>query len=144
MIRGLLRLVLIVVLLVAVAAFFFGYSWGDGDLAPDRPVGTSGVLDEVDTSRAREVGAEVGETVAAGANEAQRAAAEAGLTAKIKSKMALDDSVTAANIDVDTEGAVVTLTGRVASEAERSRALQLARETEGVTSVVDRLTLAGR
>jgi hypothetical protein len=141
MIGGLLRLVLIVVLLVAVAAFFFGYSWGDGDLVPDRPAGTSGVLDEVDTSEAREVGAEIGETVAAGASEAQRAAAAAGLTAKIKSKMALDDTVRAAAIDVDTSGTVVTLTGRVGTDAERQRALQLARETDGVTSVVDRLTV---
>jgi osmotically-inducible protein OsmY len=33
----------------------------------------------------------------------------------------------------------VTLRGSVASGRERQRALQLARETEGVTSVVDRL-----
>jgi osmotically-inducible protein OsmY len=34
---------------------------------------------------------------------------------------------------------VVTLSGTVDSEAERARALQLARETEGVASVTDRL-----
>ena len=69
--------------------------------------------------------------------------AEAGaLTAKIKAKMALDDRVKAAKIDVDTAGSVVTLSGRVGSEAERARAVQLARETDGVTSVVDELTIA--
>jgi osmotically-inducible protein OsmY len=144
MIGGVLRLILVVVLLVGVAAFLFGYRWADdGAPATDGPAGTSGrVVEDVDTTRARETGAEIGETVAIGANQAQRAAADAGLTAKIKAKMALDDSVTAATIDVDSDGSVVTLSGRVSSDAERARALQLARETEGVTSVVDRLSVS--
>jgi hyperosmotically inducible protein len=138
----LLRLVLVVVLLVGIGAFFLGYRWNDLDLPDaDRPVGTSGIIDEEDKARAREAGAEIGETVATGADQAQRAAADASLTAKIKAKMALDDQVTAANIDVDTAGSVVTLSGRVADAAERERALRLARETEGVTTVHDRLTL---
>ena len=142
MIRGLFKLILIVVLLVAAAAFFFGYSWRDVDgIDIDRPAATSGTVGEVDTSEARETGAEIGEAVAEGANEAQRAAADGAVTAKIKSKMALDDNVTAANIDVDTNGSVVTLTGRVANEAERARAVQLAKETDGVTSVNDQLTV---
>ena len=142
MIGGLLKLILVVVLLVAAAAFFFGYSWQNGDgIDIDRPAPTSGTVGEVDTSEARETGAEIGAAVAEGANQAQRAAADGTLTAKIKSKMALDDTVTAANIDVDTNGSVVTLSGRVASQAERQRAVQLARETDGVTSVQDRLTV---
>jgi hyperosmotically inducible protein len=84
----------------------------------------------------------VGEAVAEGANEAQRAAEAGTITAKIKAKMALDDRVKAAKIDVDTAGSVVTLSGRVSSDAERARAVQLARETDGVTSVVDELTIA--
>ena len=140
MLRALVRLVLIVVIVVALGAFFIGYRWagGDPDGAVERPVGTAG--DEpIDTSRARETGAEIGETVAVGASEAQEALGEAALTAKIKSKMALDDTIDAGAIDVDTDGSVVTLRGRVPDEAARQRALQLARETEGVTSVVDRL-----
>jgi osmotically-inducible protein OsmY len=61
------------------------------------------------------------------------------LTAKIKSKMVLDDEVKARGIDVDTSGTVVTLTGVVRSPAERDRAVRLARETEGVTKVVNKL-----
>lgn len=64
---------------------------------------------------------------------------DAALTAKIKSKMALDDHVKARAIDVDTSGGVATLSGVVASEDERKRALQLARDTEGITKVVDQL-----
>jgi osmotically-inducible protein OsmY len=40
---------------------------------------------------------------------------------------------------VDTVGATVTLSGVVATEAQRQRALQLARETDGVKQVVDQL-----
>jgi hyperosmotically inducible protein len=143
MLRALLRLVLIVVVLVALGAFFVGYRWGDNDTA-ERPVGTSGVSDEVDPNRARQTGAEVGEKVAEGANRAQRAMSDASLTTKIKAKMALDDTIEALDIDVDTDGSRVTLSGTVATEAQRTRALQLARETEGVTAVVDRLRVSGR
>ena len=140
MLGGVVRLLLIVVILVAVGAFFLGYRWAAEDVDPavDRPVGTAGEQ-PVDTSEAREAGAEIGERVAIGTNEAREAVAEAALTAKIKSKMALDDTIDAASIDVDTDGSVVTLKGRVDSEAARARALQLARETEGVTRVVDQL-----
>jgi hypothetical protein len=146
MVRGLLRLILIIVVIVGVGAFFFGYRWARPRpvVVEDRPVGTTGPVHDIDTSRAREAGAAIGETVAVGANEAQRALSAAGLTAKIKSKMALDDAIDAASIDVDTDGSVVTLTGRVDSQAEKARALQLARETQGVTSVVDRLRVDGR
>ena len=106
-----------------------------------RPVPTTGTTPEIDTSRARETGAKIGEKVAAGANQAEHALENAALTAKIKSKMALDDSVKALDINVDTANNVVTLTGTVHSEAERTRAVQLARETAGVTSVNDRLTI---
>ncbi len=66
---------------------------------------------------------------------------ESALTAKIKSKMALDDYVKARAINVDTSGSVVTLTGAVTSADEHARAVRLARETEGVTQVVDRLRI---
>jgi hyperosmotically inducible protein len=66
---------------------------------------------------------------------------EGALTAKIKSKMALDDHVSGRAINVDTSGSVVTLTGVVASADERERAVRLARDTEGITQVVDRLQI---
>jgi osmotically-inducible protein OsmY len=55
--------------------------------------------------------------------------------------MALDDLVKAADINIDSVKGAVTLKGTVRSEEERKRALQLARETEGVTSVTDRLVI---
>jgi hypothetical protein len=146
MFRALLRLVVVIVVVVAGAMFFLGYRLGDlgdrtGTSRGEPVVGTAGHDPQVDTTKARETGAAIGEKVAVGANQAEHALANASLTAKIKSKMALDDSVKAANINVDTAGTVVTLTGTVATEAERARAVRLARETQGVTSVTDRLTI---
>jgi osmotically-inducible protein OsmY len=53
--------------------------------------------------------------------------------------MLLDDEVNARGIDVATSGTIVTLTGVVRSAAERDRAVRLARETKGVTKVIDKL-----
>jgi hypothetical protein len=138
MIRTLLKMVLIVVLIAAAVAFFVGYRFGaDGDVVA--PVATTPAVPDINTEKARQTGAEIGETVATGAAQAQRALNDGGLTAKIKSKMALDDTVKALNLDVDTTAGVVTVKGFVRTEAERERALRLARETEGVTRVVDGL-----
>ena len=140
MIRTLLKLILIIVVIVGIGAFFAGYRWATPTRpVVERPIGTAGSTPGIDESRARQAGAEVGEKVAIGVNKAERALTDASLTAKIKSKMALDDTIEARNIDVDTTGSVVTLSGVVRSNAGHARALQLARETEGVTSVVDRL-----
>jgi osmotically-inducible protein OsmY len=92
---------------------------------------------------ARETAAEVKERASAGVhtarNRAEETVAAAALTSKIKAKMALDDVVKASDINVDTEGSVVTLTGDVRSADERQRALRIATETAGVTKVVDHL-----
>ena len=98
-----------------------------------------GASGPVDTSKARDTGAKIGEATAKAANQAEDAIKHGAVTAKIKSKMVLDDLVKARNIHVETNGTVVTLTGVVDSEAERKRAVELAKETEGVTSVIDHL-----
>ena len=166
MIRGLLRLVLLIVVVAVAAAFLLGW-WGGGHIiqrSPTSTVGTSGV----DTEKARAVGAEAGERTAAAANQAgkavdkaadktaeiadragekaayaadqtKKALAEGSLTAKIKAKMALDDHVKALDLNVDTRGTVVTVTGTVNTQLEKDRALQLARDTAGVTQVVDQV-----
>ena len=141
MFRALLKLILVIVILVGVGGFFLGWWGGARSNAGDRSatVGTSG---SVDTSRARDVGAQVGEKTAEVANRAEAALGDGALTAKIKSKMALDDSVRARAIDVSTDAGVVTLKGTVGSGAEHDRAVQLAKETAGVKRVVDHLSVA--
>ena len=65
-----------------------------------------------------------------------------GLTTAVKSKLAADDTVKSYRIDVDTKDAVVTLNGAVDTAAARTRAVELARGTDGVRDVVDRLTVS--
>jgi hyperosmotically inducible protein len=139
MFRTLLRVVLVLIVVAAVAAFFFGYRMADRDDREPYAVGTVGKA--VDVGTAREAGADLAGKVAVGANAAQRLASSAALTAKIKSKMALDDTVEASRIDVDAAEGVVRLHGTVDSQSAKARALQLARETDGVVSVVDELTV---
>jgi hyperosmotically inducible periplasmic protein len=138
MVRALFRAVLLLIVVVAAAAYLLGWRTGHGPTSSTpQPVGTGGVS----TERAREIGAKVGERTAVAANEARRTLSDGQVTAKIKAKMALDDSVKALAIDVDTSGSTVTVSGVVDSAAQRDRVLRLARETDGVTSVVDRLRM---
>jgi hyperosmotically inducible periplasmic protein len=139
MFRGLFRLVLVLVIVVAAAFFLFGY-WSNGAFR-SAPAVTEIKTPRIDTTAARERGAELGERAAVAASRVGETVEEGSLTAKIKAKMVLDDLVKARNIDVTTDGTTVTLTGTVHSQKERERATALARETEGVTKVVDQLTI---
>jgi BON domain len=139
--RGLLIIVLLGI--VAFVAFNYLNPASGFHFSPERrPV--AGTLPPIDTAVARERGAEVGEKVAVAAEKVKGAAEEGAITSKIKAKMVLDDTITARTIDVTTHGTIVTLTGTVRSSAERTRAVSLARETDGVSSVTDRLTIASR
>ena len=153
MFRALLRAVVVVVLVVAALAFFLGYRVSDL-AAPGRDVERPAIGTGPDLSKARERGERAGEAIGATAERAGQRASEAAsqagellsdaaLTGKIKSKMALDDNVSAGTIGVKTKDGHVTLSGTVATPDERRRAVQLARETKGVVSVDDRLTIAG-
>jgi hyperosmotically inducible protein len=70
------------------------------------------------------------------------AQSDAGITTSVKSQLAADQIVKARNINVDTRDRVVTLTGEVRNTAEEAQALQLARNTEGVTNVIDQIEIA--
>ena len=64
---------------------------------------------------------------------------DAGITTAVKSKLAADDTVKAYKVDVDTQNKVVTLSGDVDTEAQRTHAVMIARNTDGVADVVDQL-----
>jgi len=137
------RALLATILIILVAFVAFSYvsgtaSWRYPHAAQPGTIGTSG---KVDVNVARERGAEVGEKVAIAAEKVKETAAEAALTSKIKAKMVLDDYVKARAIDVTTNGSTVTVSGTVRSVTEHDRALRLARETAGVTQVIDHLTV---
>lgn len=133
--------------LVAGGAYLLGYRWddvtervgaaGSRSVTPEWP-------DDIDRERIREAGSEIAARIGEGAGRAEAVLDEARLTAKIKAKIALDDTLAGTRVDVDTEGAAVTLSGSVADSRQRERVLQLARETDGVASVSDRLVVGTR
>ena len=65
-----------------------------------------------------------------------------GITTAVKSKLAADERTSAMKIDVDTDQRVVTLNGTVQTQAEKAAAEQVAKNTDGVSSVVNNLTVA--
>jgi hyperosmotically inducible protein len=135
-----IRGVLLLAILVVACVFAYNYWSGNGwTLIPPRS--SSGVNVERAGKRGVELVSTASEKGREAATKIEGALNEGALTAKIKSKMALDDYVKARTIGVDTVGSVVTLTGSVGSLVERDRAVRLATETEGVTKVIDKLEI---
>ena len=137
-----IRVLLASVLIILLALVAFSYLSGtDSWRTRSRDRSAAGTTGTIDVNAARERGAQVGEKVAVAAEKVKETAAEAALTSKIKAKMVLDDEVKARSIDVTTNGSTVTVSGTVRSAAEHDRAIRIARETAGVTRVVDQLSV---
>lgn len=139
----LIRAILILLVFVVVGLFAYNY-WSGNGWTLNPPTGSTGI----NADDARRQGTELVTKGAAKAGKAatqvEAAVSESALTAKIKSKMVLDDHVKARTIGVTTTGSIVTLTGIVESTAERDRAVRLAKETDGVTQVIDKLEIKKR
>ena len=68
---------------------------------------------------------------------------DASITAQVKTVLLNDPQVNATKIDVSTSGGVVTISGTVRSKPEQDRAVQLARQVNGVKDVRANLTVGG-
>ena len=68
---------------------------------------------------------------------------DAAIVTKIKAKLTADGDVNPFNIDVDSNNGEVTLQGTVEKALARTRAEQLARDTEGVTRVINLIKVGG-
>ncbi len=75
------------------------------------------------------------------ADRAGDAIGDAAITTAVKTKFLADTAVSGLKIDVDTNNGVVTLNGTVSNAAERRKALDIARATDGVKSVKDNLKI---
>jgi hyperosmotically inducible protein len=75
------------------------------------------------------------------AGTAGEAVTDGWITTKVKSSFVGEDALEDSDIDVDTSNGVVTLTGTVASQAGRARAVAIAKRIEGVKSVNDELKI---
>jgi hyperosmotically inducible protein len=70
----------------------------------------------------------------------RRSASDTTITTAVKNKLAADPTTSAARINVDTSNGIVTLSGKVPTTAERSEAERIARNTQGVTQVVNNIS----
>ena len=136
--RFLFRLV-VVLALVAVVTYLLGYWSFDQLRAKSTQAVTSPAPGPSGAGPASGRGGQLDAQAQKVATKAGDYLTDAELTAKIRSKMALDDTVRARTIGVSTTGGVVTLTGTVGSAIEHAQAVRLARDTKGVTRVVDQL-----
>lgn len=68
-------------------------------------------------------------------------ATDMAITTKVKAALAADDQLSALQIEVDTVGGVVSLTGPAPSAEAAERATTLAKAVEGVTEVQNKLVV---
>jgi hyperosmotically inducible periplasmic protein len=66
---------------------------------------------------------------------------DATITTRVKTAFVNDPLVGALRIDVDTFKGIVTLSGRVKSKAEETKAIELARKAKGVVDVKSTLVI---
>jgi len=75
------------------------------------------------------------------ADKTATVADDAAITAKVKAAILAEPGLKTLQINVDTNGATVTLSGSVDNADLRERAKQIASSTSGVKGVVDQLTV---
>ena len=78
---------------------------------------------------------------AQGVRKASSETSDAALLASVKTKLAGDDALKGSDINVDCDAKVITLKGTVPTAAARAHALEMARRVDGVSRVVDHLTI---
>jgi hypothetical protein len=145
----LIRSIVVLAVVAVVCAYFLGYLPETASVFGSAPAAKTPASQDVEAPRGtpppkpQPTGDELKDRAARAAQRVDETLAEAALTGKIKAKIALDDTVKAADVHVHSQKGIVTLTGSVNSAAQRDRILQLARETAGVASVVNQITVGG-
>jgi len=129
----------LVLALVAIGTYLLGYWSLDQVTGNPWRVASTRTSGPTSTGTGRDRMARVDAQAGKAAHTVSEFLSDAELTAKIRSKMALDDIVRARTIDVSTTGGIVTLKGTVGSATEHDQAMRLARDTKGIKEVVDHL-----
>lgn len=94
-----------------------------------------------DPDAAENVKKDIKETVESAAEETAEETADFKISATIKAKLAKDPDASAINIDVDTTDGVVTLSGKVPSQSQADKAIQIAKSVQGVKKVASTLLI---
>ena len=66
---------------------------------------------------------------------------DAAITTEVKSKLAADGNTSALKIGVETTDGVVNLSGTVPTDMEKKKAEEIARNVDGVTNVVNKISV---
>lgn len=119
------------------------------DRTPDEPEVADPAVTEPSVSErmddaandTRSATSDMGDSIENRADQAGQAIDDATITAAVKSKYLLDDTLKGLQISVDTEQGVVSLTGTVQNDAAKELATQIAQGTEGVVRVDNQLTI---
>jgi hyperosmotically inducible periplasmic protein len=101
--------------------------------------GVTSVKNEVTVDRA--VDQTLAERSKSGMRKTGEAITDVWITTKVKWFYTGDDVLKGSDINVDTANRVVTLKGTVATAAAKKHAVDVAKQTEGVTKVVDELVI---
>jgi hyperosmotically inducible protein len=109
---------------------------------------TKGVEDVVDrmsvASAEPGAAATTGQRDTAPASAVSGAVGDATITSDVKARFLADPEISSQKIDVDTREGVVTLSGTVATAAQKARAANLAGKTENAVRVEDNLLVQSR
>lgn len=102
---------------------------------------TAGEKVDEAAAESRSAASGMGDTMERKADQAGQAIDDASITAAIKAKYLVDDTLKGLDISVDTVQGVVTLTGPVQSDTAKELATQIAQGVEGVVRVDNQLTV---
>jgi osmotically-inducible protein OsmY len=86
---------------------------------------------------------DMGDRTAATGRDAGDRMGDGWITTKVQASYFLNTDIRGRDINVNTSNGVVTLNGTVQTDAERNEAEQIARETDGVSRVVNNLKVGG-
>lgn len=102
---------------------------------------TAGETLDNTVAEAKQESRDAANTVEQKTDNAVQTVDDAAITATIKAKLVADDELKAIDINVDTNGGVVTLTGAAPSPAAVERATTIAKSVDGVSNVTNQLTI---
>jgi osmotically-inducible protein OsmY len=85
-----------------------------------------------------------GEKTKDGLSKTGEVMTDAWITSRVHARFVNEDLLKDSDIRVDTDKHVVTLTGTVMGRAGRTKATSIAKQTEGVHRVVNRLTIGAK
>jgi len=102
--------------------------------------GTSGTM-KSGAANTKNGAEKVADKTKEGVSKTGEAITDGWITTRVHSKFVGEDLLKDSDINVDTKDHIVTLRGTVMSASGRARAVEQAKEVEGVRQVIDRLTI---